>query len=709
MSTEPKLRIKLEITERSKLIAAVITGLLAVFVAKEMGAFLQPDVENGSIQLALSILCVLGVAAIELVSFRWVGRWAKRVEQWMMVILFLLMPIGTLGMMEFLHGTFIYDWAPLTFFHNYVFILLLNLLGFAIFGRMRFALILTNSVAMLFGLINHYVLAFRGTPFLPIDIASAKTGFTVAGSFDFSPDNHVVLAVALFVFLIVLSCRIRVDQEINRKAVWAVRIAGLALTLGFSALLFETDWFAEHGMKPDFFNQTRGYTNRGSMLQFVINAKYLEVKEPKDYDAENMDDIMGDALQPDGTEVNDKRLPNVICIMNETFSDLSVVGDVPVNEDYMPFIRSMEENTIKGYVHVPVYGAGTANSEFEFLTGNSLSFLPMGACAYESYIKGFQPSLATTLDMLGYYSVAFHPYYGDNWSRETVYPWLGFHDYIDISDLLGADIVEEYRSDKNFNKYSQAVENKFYGEHVFMRRYVSDQFDYKKIYEEQAKVDAAGDQPFFMFNVTMQNHSAYRGTYSNFDPKIHLTGEMEGKYPKADQYLSLIKEADTAVQGLIEHYSRSDEPTIICFFGDHQASIERELYEELFGKSLDELTLEEEHKMYMTPFFIWANFDIPEQEIDAISVNYLSALLMETAGLPMTSYQKYLMELHETLPIVTTVGYMDNTGAWYRTDDSSAPYANLIEDYRKVQYNNLLDPRHRVEELFVLDMDEIAR
>ena len=77
-----------------------------------------------------------------------------------------------------------------------------------------------------------------------------------------------------------------------------------------------------------------------------------------------------------------------------------------------------------------------------------------------------------------------------------------------------------------------------------------------------------------MFNVTMQNHSGYQYTYSNFDQEIYLTGAMEGKYPKVDQYLSLIKKSDTALQELIEYYSQVDEPTIICIFGDHQPSVE---------------------------------------------------------------------------------------------------------------------------------------
>ena len=210
------------------------------------------------------------------------------------------------------------------------------------------------------------------------------------------------------------------------------------------------------------------------------------------------------------------------------------------------------------------------------------------------------------------------------------------------------------------------------------------------------------EKPFFMFNVTMQNHSGYQYTYSNFDQEIYLTGAMEGKYPKVDQYLSLIKKSDTALQELIEYYSQVDEPTIICIFGDHQPSVESAFYEELFGKPTSELTLEEEQKMYVTPFMIWANYDIEEKTVEDISLNYLATLLLETAELPMTAYQQYLTELHKTLPVITTLGYMDAEGSWYRMDDEDSPYAELVENYRKVQYNNLLDKRNRVNSLFLL-------
>ena len=128
--------------------------------------------------------------------------------------------------------------------------------------------------------------------------------------------------------------------------------------------------------------------------------------------------------QNDYTANTDGTMPNIICIMNESLSDPGALGNLETNEDYMPFIHSLTENTIKGSLSMPVFGAGTSNSEFEFLSGDSISFLPTGCNVYQSYVKDTVPSLVSTLGALGYSRTAFHPYYGEGWNRRNVYPLL---------------------------------------------------------------------------------------------------------------------------------------------------------------------------------------------------------------------------------------------------------------------------------------------
>lgn len=118
--------------------------------------------------------------------------------------------------------------------------------------------------------------------------------------------------------------------------------------------------------------------------------------------------------------------PNILVIMNEAFSDLSVYGDFNTTEDYMPFWRSLKKNTVRGNLYVSVKGGNTANTEFEFLTGNTMAFLPTGSVPYQQFLNGAMPSLASQLGKLGYQTAALHPYYSTGWNRDKVYPYLGF-------------------------------------------------------------------------------------------------------------------------------------------------------------------------------------------------------------------------------------------------------------------------------------------
>ena len=177
---------------------------------------------------------------------------------------------------------------------------------------------------------------------------------------------------------------------------------------------------------------------------------------------------------------------------------------------------------------------------------------------------------------------------------------------------------------------------------------------------------------------------------------------MNGIYPKANRYLSLVKRSDEAFQELVDYFSNVSEPTIICMFGDHLPSIEDGFYEELFGTSLDQLTTEQQQLRYTTPFVIWANYDIPEATLNQISANYLSTLVLQTAGLPLTQYNRYLASLYQKLPIINTVGYVDADNNYY-THSESSKYDDLLYQYHCLVYNSLIDRNNRDSSVFFMN------
>ena len=165
--------------------------------------------------------------------------------------------------------------------------------------------------------------------------------------------------------------------------------------------------------------------------------------------------------------------PNIICIMNESLSDLSVLGEFTTNQDYMPFMRNLTENTVKGNLYVPVIGAGTSNTEFEFLTGHSTAFLPSGSNAYMLYVKNPLASLVSTLEGQGYSSYALHPYYASGWNRISVYENLGFNSFVSLENLIDISILNDYTQNGSDADYLQSLVDTYYPDrqNMLIRQY----------------------------------------------------------------------------------------------------------------------------------------------------------------------------------------------------------------------------------------------
>lgn len=572
--------------------------------------------------------------------------------------------------------------------YNWILYVLIYTVFFFVIGSMRWAYFLPTILLAIVGLSNMFTLELRGAPILPWDIRSAGIAASVLDnmSLELTPETiHILWGFGLILFLS-LHCDLRAPA-------WKKRMkAGLASAAILAAMCFgvQTQWLMD---TIDIYEMpfTQGYTYRqnGFLVSFLMNAKYLGIDKPEGYDVkkleETIDETLEDALLEENGDVPEAapdsgELPNIIVIMNEAFSDLSVLGDLQTNKDYMPYFRSLTENTISGNLYVSVLGGNTANSEFEFLTGDSMAFLPTGSIPYQQYIKEEIPTLVNVLNDQGYYSIAMHPYYASGWERDKVYDWMGFDEKYFLNDFSGAQRL---------------------------RQYVSDWGMYRKLISTYQNLQDT-DQPLFYFGVTMQNHSGYSKEYDNFSNDIHVISNSGKEYRYADTYLSLIAESDRAFEKLINYFRNIDDPTIILMFGDHQPhSMETAFFKELLGTHPLELNLEQTTLRHQTPFKLWANYDIEEQTDINISLNYLSTLLMKSAGLELSEYQDYLWQTYQELPVVTANFYMDNDGNVYdyQSEDFLPEYEDLLDDYSSVQYNHLFDETKRLESVFELPDD----
>jgi len=540
-----------------------------------------------------------------------------------------------------------------------LFELIMALLLF-LFGKLKTALRCQTILFMIIGLANYYVLEFRSAPIMPWDILSIGTAASVANNFKYTLSKETVFVLIGFVILILLESKVTLEL----KKDWRIRVGGVlasfALLWGFTAMLHQDSTVARFKLYDKLFTPTVMSKRDGTAVAFLMELKYIVVEKPDGYNKEDAAALLA-SYDTNDTE-SATHTPNIIVIMNEAFSDLSVLGDFETNEDYMPFLHSLMQegtpNTISGHLNVSVLGGNTANTEFEFLTGNTMASLPQGSVAYQQYVKSNDYSIATYLKSKGYDTIAMHPYNASGWDRDKVYPLLGFDTFYSLKDWVNP---------------------------VKIRKYVSDQSCYDKIIELYEQKDA--NTPFFLFNVTMQNHSSYSEEYDNFHPDITVEGTSSKILPN---YLSLIKLSDQALENLIEYFSQADEDTIIVFFGDHQPSnsVAASVWK-INGRSGDSLTEEEEALRYKVPFIIWANYDIEAASNVETSANYLGSHVLRAAGLPLYDYRNYLSQLEGQYPVLTAIRAENAQGISTPVKDVKS----TLQDYMTLQYYNIFSQK----------------
>ena len=684
-------------SRRSRVTAIIVTAVLLLAAVADNGAFLSLETQFKWLLLATALMLPFAVGATVMFSLRITNERLNRI--WHLIFLF-VMPFPTITMTECLNKVFIYDMTYLGFFANYMLVLLLYLFFFAVTGSVKVPILAVNPLLYLLALTNSYVLEFRGTPFIPMDILGIKTATGVVSTYKFSVSATVLLATFIFIWIMIIGIKMKTPKY--KSAVRIItRVFSGVFFVTLMSLFYFTSVLAQLGVVPDFWNQARGYHNYGFAFMFFCNTKYMYMSEPNGYNPDKVPEYIDEFIDSSDNKTQNKNLPNVICIMNESLSDLQTLGDFTVNEDYMPFMRSLTENTIKGNLYVPVIGAGTSNTEFEFITGHTTAFLPAGSNAYMLYVKNHIASLVSTLKSQGYSAFALHPYFAMGWNRTNVYNNLGFERFFSIESILNSEMMNLYRTNSGNSEYLQSMAEQYYpGENLLIRQYISDSYDYKTLIKDYENRDTS--KPYFAFNVTMQNHGGYTTSCSNFNEDIYVTSS-QNVYPKTNKYLSLVKYSDQAFEELINYFRQVKEPTIICMFGDHQPSVENDFIAEALGvENLLSLSIEQEQARHVTPFIIWANFDIEEQQIERLSANYLSSLLLKTAGLELTEYNKYLLKLSDLLPVIDTTGYIDRNGTYYRWSDHTE-YDQILSEYEQIQYNNIFETNKKSIKTFYLD------
>lgn len=514
-----------------------------------------------------------------------------------------------------------------------------------------------STICAVGALINDYVYALHGQVFTLAEISNAKTALHVMDATLFMKKTPLIFGAAVLIIygfsmlLCYLQKRITAgEQNISgKKAI----IGRVSLFLSGVCILWAVSFPAKNLQSVILRDWTSRNTciEEGYPLYVYANVfmNDIRITQPDGYDEELLTDY--EEYKDDKKDVFEES-PDIILILNESFYDLSILGDLQTDVPYMENYYSMD-NAIRGNAVTSVIGGATNRSEFELLTSNT-NYLLGELTPFNVLDMSCTSSIVTNLKECGYYTMAAHPADGGNYNRIESYSKMGF--------------------DESF--FKEAFENyMYYGK----REWMTDEGAYHNLtaWYESRKAD---HEKIFTYLLTMQNHGDYMMNDEE-EALVHVSGYSGDLERELNEYLSCVHLSDIAFKELTEYYAGKEQPVIICMVGDHAPNFVREVAE------ID--SPEQEILARATPFIIWANYDIDSKDMGVISVNGLVPLLLEEAGVEMLPYYRYVNHMREEVPVTGSFGMiMDAEGNIFSYYDDMA-YSDMVWKYLYLSYNNL--------------------
>lgn len=555
---------------------------------------------------------------------------------------------------------------------------------FFLFQRHCGGAVVLAAALYVLGLAEYFVILFKSMPISPGDLTALSTAAAVAGTgFTYTITSFCMLSLAFTVIAIQICTLAAQVAPKRQKGSWRGLVLNLLIAIvclgGIAAHTTLLDYYHTLYIQVYSWRPLESYYRQGFLPSFISGAQTIKPSKPEDYTVSGAKKLISEyakeyddnnqtggssATRLEATKQFDEEKPTVIAVMNETFSDLSIYQNMHADYQGPTYFKSIDDCLSRGRLYVSAYGGGTANTEFEFLTGNSMAYLGSGVYPYTTYDLTDTENLAAQFKSLGYYTTAMHPNHGTNWNRENVYKDFGFDQFLTINDFQNAETL---------------------------RGMVTDKATYDKILE----LLDTNSNPQFIFDVTMQNHSGYDTGLIPYDKQMSLN--IDGEFnSNVNEYVSLIQQSDEALKYFLNKLSKLDRKVVVVFWGDHQPFFP-DTYNDRWFTNEDDATHQE--RLWQTSYIIWANYDVAgnsqTSHEEDLSSNYLSSELMKLIGAPLTDYQKAHLTLRQSLPALNSVGYEDSQDRWLLSSSKSdEAYNDTIaaacekarSDYHAMQY-----------------------
>lgn len=462
--------------------------------------------------------------------------------------------------------------TPMVFLYN-AFMIFITFSIVYLFRRRVFVRILISVFWLILGVANGYMLLKRVTPFNAQDLKVAKDGLSLINNY-FNGFELIVLAIGIVSVVIWVVSMWKRGGQFEGKVhhVWAL----LGIIVCFAAYGLFSNLAVEKRVVSTYFgNIAFAYEDYGLPYCFMASVFNTGITEPNDYNKKTIEKISNNGeITKNETGRSEDELPNIIFIQLESYFDVAEAEFFTTSEDASPNLHEMYKKYSSGYFKVPSVGAGTANTEFEVLTGMNLRYFGPGEYPYKTVLKNqTAESAATALAALGYGAHALHNNGGNFYSRANVFNNIGFDSF----------------TSKEFMNILQTTENGWAKDDILI----------------QHIIDAMNttEQRDFVFGVSVQGHGDYPEEQIIENPKIKVEGiEDEGLKNKWEYYVNQVYEMDKFAGDLVKTLEERGEPTVVVFYGDHLPTM---------GLKAEDL---KSRYLYNTNYVIWDNIGLQKED-----------------------------------------------------------------------------------------------
>ena len=541
--------------------------------------------------------------------------------------------------------------------------ILVSFLFVGIFRNWRISMGILFSLATVVMYINTEKMASRNTPFLPEDLAMSGEAGGLASMINFGRFSNMLFMIAVIIIITIIANKISKKIwhfKFSKKQKIAIFIPQTALilicahflnlhTLEIRNLSGKGTFIKVENLETsiDFTDQAYNYQTNGFILATISNLQTKTQKQPEGYSKEAVQKIVqkyqkiAEENNKNRKKLSDEKV-NVVYVMSESFIDPALGKHLYDygNKEPIPYTQEIKKSQSSGWAASSEYGGGTANVEFEALTGLSNFFL--NSIPYTSIVPANKdtPSIVKNFNENGYKTIAMHPYNRNMYRRETVYPNLGF---------------QEYKSADDFKNNSKIDNSK----------YISDESAFNEVLTELKN----SQKPEFIHLVTMQNHMPYEeNAYSEHNFSVNARNGANPENAKTIQaYLEGISRSDKAMKNFLSEIEKLNEKTIVVFWGDHWPGI----YGEMFEKELNK------NDIRRTPLFVYSNFEKEKQDLGTSSLIYNQILALNAFNSKLSPFQYLLSDLREKYPTLTK--------QFIKANEKS----DILKDFEMIEYDIL--------------------